>query len=61
MYGQSANRNTKGNAKVRRPLLDWYVISRRTFYQVLGIVLAFSFWWEVFTAGSGIRRKLREN
>lgn len=39
MYGQSLNRNTKGNAKVRRQYLDWYVISRRTFYQILAIVL----------------------
>lgn len=39
MYGQSLNRNTKGNSKVRRQYLDWYVISRRTFYQILAIVL----------------------
>lgn len=39
MYGQSLNRNTKGNAKVRRQYLDWYVISRRTFYQILAFVL----------------------
>ncbi len=40
MYGQNVTRNTKGNAKVRRQFLDWYVISRRTFYQIIGTVLA---------------------
>lgn len=52
MNGQSANRSTRGNAKVRRQYLDWYVISRRTFYQIIAIVLGIvvlvggGYWWK---------------
>jgi len=33
MYVQPGNRNAA--TKFRRPILDWYLISRRTFYQVI--------------------------
>jgi hypothetical protein len=33
------NRRNSGKAKLRRQFLDWYVISRKTFYQIVGVFL----------------------
>lgn len=35
MYVQPGNKNA-APTKFRRPVLDWYLISRRTFYQIVG-------------------------
>ncbi len=38
MYVQPGNKNA-ASPKFRRPFLDWYLISRRTFYQAIAIFL----------------------